>query len=462
MFKKYWYIFVFFLVVFVLFFCFIFFRSGVTFSINNNHHVYINLGDEYGYDVTACYGNGILGCKRVDVLHNGRVDSSLIGVYDIVYYSDYKGHNEVLEHVHVVDSEAPVLSVSDSLSICPNDSSFDIDYSAVDNYDGDVTDRVLKKVFDDRITLLVMDSFYNSDFKSVNVVREDNDAPVITLNGSSDVSVPLGLFYSDPGFSASDNCDGDITSNVSVSGSVDINRVGTYDITYSVSDSSGNNTSVVRHVSVYKRSGNGVIYLTFDDGPSQYTGELLDTLAKYNVKATFFVTGRAPSYNYNIKRAFDEGHAVGLHTNTHNYNLIYSSVDAYFNDLNTISETVHSLTGEYSKLLRFPGGSSNTVSRITPGIMSNLSRMVTDKGYKYFDWNISSGDASGKVLSSDQYANNVIKSLGTGSYYIVLQHDTNANSVRAVGKIIEYGLANGYKFDALSLDSPTVHHKIAN
>ena len=461
-FKKYWYIlfFSFFIISFPLFF--LIFSSGVTFSINNNDHVFINLNDEYNYDVSACYGNKIFGCKNVEIKHEGLVDSSKVGLYEIVYSSDYKGHKEVVQRVSVVDKEAPVIDVVDSISVCPNEENLDVSYSAFDNNDGDMTNKVEKKVFSDRILLLALDSSFNSSLKSVSVVREDNEAPVITLSGGTDVSIALNTTYNEPGYSAIDNCDGDITDKVVVSGNVDVNNVGKYDLTYTVSDSSGKEVGVVRHVSVYKPIGNKVVYLTFDDGPSQYTGELLDILAKYNVKVTFFVTGRAPGYNYNIKRAHDEGHTVALHTNTHNYNYIYSSTNAYFEDLNAISETVHSLTGEYSKLIRFPGGSSNTVSRITPGIMSSLSGMVTEKGYKYFDWNVSSGDASSKVLSSDEYANNIIRGLGNSSYYIVLQHDTNGNSVRAVGKVIEYGLSHGYRFEALNMDSPVVHHKIAN
>ena len=94
--------------------------------------------------------------------------------------------------------------------------------------------------------------------------------------------------------------------------------------------------------------------------------------------------------------------------------------------------------------------------------MSTLSGMLTDKGYKYFDWNVSSGDASGSLYSSDVYANNVINGLGNGSYYIVLQHDTNINSIRAVSSIIEYGFSHGYSFKSLDVNSPTVHHKIVN
>ena len=203
--------------------------------------------------------------------------------------------------------------------------------------------------------------------------------------------------------------------------------------------------------------------MTFDDGPSQYTGELLDVLSKYNVKATFFVTGRNSNYFHYIKRAYDEGHTIGLHTYSHNYSLVYSSIDAYFSDLNSINEIVREQTGSYSNIIRFPGGSSNTVSRnYTVGIMSQLSSLVESKGYKYFDWNVSSGDASSVILDSSSYAQNVINGLGNGSYYVVLQHDTNVNSIRAVSNIIEYGLSHGYSFRAIDINSPTVHHRIAN
>jgi len=113
-------------------------------------------------------------------------------------------------------------------------------------------------------------------------------------------------------------------------------------------------------------------------------------------------------------------------------------------------------------LLRFPGGSSNTVSKFNPGIMTELSKLVEAKGYKYFDWNVSSEDATGKIFTPDEYALNVINGLGNRDTYIVLQHDTNVNSVRAVDKIIQYGLSNGYRFEVLTNMSPTIHHRINN
>lgn len=414
--------------------------------------------------VTVCFGN-YFKCNKASISYS-KYDTSKIGEYDVKITATYKKHKKsIVKKIYVVDKTAPEINVeTDEITICPKQEEFDINYSASDNYDGNLTNKVLKKIVDDYIELSVSDSSNNSHIKKIKINRVDTTNPEIVLNGQADMSIKLNSNYNEPGFIASDNCD-DVTDKVVVEGSVDTSNVGTYTLTYTVSDESGNSSSVTRKVNVYKpveRYGTGVIYLTFDDGPSAYTSELLDVLSRYNVKATFFVTGRAPGYNYNITRAFNEGHAIGLHTNTHNYSYVYSSIDAYFEDLNTISNTVKNLTGVESKLVRFPGGSSNTVSRITPGIMTSLSSMLLNQGYQYFDWNVSSGDASGYTKSSDVYASNVINSLGSGSYYIVLQHDTNANSVRAVSTIIEYGLSHGYSFDKLSLSSPTVHHRIAN
>ena len=205
----------------------------------------------------------------------------------------------------------------------------------------------------------------------------------------------------------------------------------------------------------------GIVYLTFDDGPGDYTNALLDVLNKYEIKATFFVTGRGDDVA--IKREFDEGHMVALHTWSHNYAYVYSSIDNYFADLNQIAERVRNITGKEAKLIRFPGGSSNLVSRRYDGrtkIMSTLTREVETRGYQYFDWNIDSDDA-GRTKDSDTVFVNVASHLKPGAN-VVLQHDIYDYSVAAVERIIQYGIENGYMFEPLSLDSPTVHHRVNN
>ena len=209
--------------------------------------------------------------------------------------------------------------------------------------------------------------------------------------------------------------------------------------------------------------GDKIVYLTFDDGPSANMGKVLDVLDEYDVKATFFVTGNNASYRYLIKRAYKEGHAIGLHSYTHSYSQIYASESAFYKDLSKISDLVKSLTGKRSYLLRFPGGSSNTVSRhYSRGIMSRLTKSVQAKGYTYFDWNVDSGDASGNNVATSKLVANAT----TTSYKKVniLMHSTDAKdtTVEALPKIIKYYKSKGYVFQALSTSSYAPHHGVNN
>ncbi len=205
----------------------------------------------------------------------------------------------------------------------------------------------------------------------------------------------------------------------------------------------------------------GTIYLTFDDGPGEHTGRLLDILKKYNVKATFFVTGRGDDEL--ILREYNEGHTVGLHTFSHDYAYVYSSVENYFNDLSQVATRVKNITGVDAKIIRFPGGASNTVSTKYDGgirIMSILTAEVLNRGYVYFDWNVSSNDA-GSAHTADAVYNSTVTHLKDG-VNVVLQHDIKGYSVDATERIIEYGLANGYSFKALEVGSPAIRHGVNN
>ncbi len=286
----------------------------------------------------------------------------------------------------------------------------------------------------------------------------DETPPEIILSGETMVAVKVGEEYLEPSVTVVDDCDEVVLEK---DGEVDVNVVGTYEITYRATDTSSNTTEVTRTVNVIPEY-RGTIYLTFDDGPGDYTAELLDILAKYNVKATFFVTGYGDDSL--IVREYDEGHAIGLHTASHNYSYIYQNVDTFFEDLYRVQERVKNLTGYTSYLMRFPGGSSNTVSRRYDGgarIMTQLSTEVVARGFTYFDWNISSGDA-GNVDTPDAVFENVVYAFKEGGASVVLQHDVKSFSVAAVERIIQFGLANGYKFDKLDASSFTAHHRINN
>ncbi len=209
-----------------------------------------------------------------------------------------------------------------------------------------------------------------------------------------------------------------------------------------------------------KPSSGKTVYLTFDDGPSQYTPEILDVLDKYGVKATFFViNGR---YNSTMKDIVDRGHQIGLHTYSHDYKKIYASDTAYFNDLQKIHDVVLKETGVDCSIIRFPGGSSNTVSRnYSKGIMSRITKAVGEKGYVYFDWNCSNGDADGANTVQKQlnYCSQFPKS---ASRVIVLMHDTKKTTLEALPKIIEYYQSCGMTFDILTPFTTPIHHNVLN
>ena len=201
-------------------------------------------------------------------------------------------------------------------------------------------------------------------------------------------------------------------------------------------------------------SGAKLMAITFDDGPGDYTLDLLDALAQRGVKATFFVTNCNEDYTWCIGEIARRGHSVGIHSATHDYNAIYQSEEAYFADFCRMQEIIFEQTGEDAKLVRFPGGSSNTVSHFNPGIMTRLTNDLNDMGYAYFDWNV----------SATRYTviENFKESVPKHDYSVVLQHDTNAFSVDAVEEILSWGIKNGYSFRALDLTSPAVHHSVAN
>ena len=206
-----------------------------------------------------------------------------------------------------------------------------------------------------------------------------------------------------------------------------------------------------------------VCYLTFDDGPSANTLKILEILDKYKVKATFFVVNDAHTKIEYIKQIHAAGHTVGLHSSSHVYEQIYKSVDNYFADLNALSAKVKELIGVESKVLRFPGGSSNTVSK-TPKIMTTLSHMVTERGYTYFDWNVSSEDASAARVSASKITYNVLQGARNKNSICVLMHDAagKTTTVDALPGIIEGLIVQGFSFAPLTAESYGYHHGINN
>lgn len=409
--------------------------------------------------------------EPVEITVSGTVDTQKVGVYTLCYRAQYRDYiGTAYRRVTVVDTQAPAITLTADPEryTLPNETYVEEGYTAVDGYDGDLTDRVQRVETKESITYTVKDSSGNITSVVRPIVYNDPIAPELTLKGDSFMVITAGEDYKEPGYAATDNCDGDITGKVSVSGSVNTFRPGTYKLTYTVSDSYQNTVSLSRSVFVKEREVNKVnnpvnaekvIYLTFDDGPGAHTERLLDILKKYNAKATFFVVNTG--YISTIKRAAQEGHAIGIHSASHNYKAIYASEEAYFNDLEKMRSIIKDYTGIDTKLLRFPGGSSNTVSSFNRGIMTRLTKLVEEMGYSYFDWNVTSGDAGETRYASGVYRN-VISGVGNKKRAVVLLHDIKSFTVDAIEQIIVWGLDNGYTFLPLDQGSPTCHHGINN
>lgn len=446
----------------------------VDITLNGQAEITLEYGESFSDPGAEAIGYGTVLHKdstELEITTKGKVDTQKIGTYTITYRASFEGVEEkVTRTVHIVDTVPPEISlVTDPEHFTiPGQEYQEEGYTATDNYDGDITDRVTSRVENGMVIYTVEDSSGNRTEVQRTIIYRDPEAPELILQGEAKIFINAGDSWVEPGYSAMDNVDGDMTSKVTVSGKVENYQPGTYVLTYTVTDSYGNKTTANRTVVVKGLSQpdvvapNGkVIYLTFDDGPSAHTPRLLEVLKKYNVKATFFVcnTGRLDL----LDDIVNGGHSIGMHSMTHEYKNIYASEEAYFNDLRGMQDLIYKYTGVMSTLMRFPGGSSNSVSKFNPGIMTRLTAAVEAQGFQYFDWHITSGDA-GETKNTNTIISNVINGIKRSKrdHIIVLQHDIYNYSVSAVEEIIIWGLNNGYTFLPLEPNSPVCHHGVKN
>ena len=200
------------------------------------------------------------------------------------------------------------------------------------------------------------------------------------------------------------------------------------------------------------------VYLTFDDGPSSNTAAILDTLAQYNVKATFFVVGKEDEESQEMyKRIVNEGHTLGMHSYSHKYSVIYDSLENFEDDFTKIQNYLYDITGEDCHYYRFPGGSSNQVSNTD---MKEFIKYLNDQDVTYFDWNVTSGDATSQAYTADELVDNVLEDVVKYKTSVVLLHDANTKetTVEALGPMIEALQAQGVELLPITEDTTVIQH----
>lgn len=449
--------------------------AGVFFIYQSNQKIKFIKDNTFEINTEFDYKHYIKEVKgNIDdvVFDKKKLNTEKVGEYGVTYSLDKSTYNYT---IRVIDKNKPIVEVQDAeLEINGKLDPKAFIKSIDDESDTKVEfDKDYK--FDDlgkyKVKIKVTDASGNQTIKeaTVKILPKDTEKP--ELGDLNDLTIKLNANVNLlSGVSAKDNSDPNPKITVDKS-NLKINKEGKYVVTYTATDRAGNKTSKKRNIIVSKdakigtqeQSNEKIVYLTFDDGPSDNTLKVLDILKKYNVKATFFVTGLNPKYNYVIKEAHDQGHTIGLHTFCHDYKVVYSSMDAYLKDLKDIEDLVKSQIGYVPKYIRLPGGSSNTVSRkYSPGIMTKITKELLNRGYQYYDWNISSGDADGNRVPTEKL---IAQSTNSNQNNInILMHDTHVKvtTVEALPKIIEHYKNRGYSFKGIDDSSFAPHHQVNN
>ncbi len=454
----------------------LFWRIGSRSSLElvGEQTVTIAVGDDY-------VDEGVIATYRdkdasENVYETNNVVTTEVGTYEVTYtLEEGRRSKSVTRHVVVEDLNGPVIRLNGNATMAADsyETFEDPGVTAVDDVDGDVSDRVSVKVdqLEDgtiQVVYSVADSAGNESSEVRRLVPYDETSPEITLNGEETITMDANQPFEDPGATAYDNLDGDITDTITEVGWVDIYRPDTYTLTYTATDSSGNQASVSRTVVVESvpSTDPGSIYLTFDDGPSwEVTPRILDILDANDIKATFFIIDYTEDELPLIERMLEEGHTVGIHSYAHEYSIVYQSVDAFMEDIDKLWTKLYNDTGYEATWMRFPGGSVNTQSSYyCVGIMTALVQLVSEEGWKYMDWNVSGGDAEAVYVDADTIIQNVEEELEPDRKNVVLLHDleTDSTTADALQTIIDYGKANGYTFKKIEEDTVPVHQPVYN
>ncbi len=311
------------------------------------------------------------------------------------------------------------------------------------------------------ITLLLMSSF------SIKAGADNNEIEIetserIELVEGNEITLECGRPFTDPGYKVYDESGKVISREVQVEGTICPWRVGDYLITYSIQGESGKKTSAVRTVHVVPVElpevvhTHKTIYLTFDDGPSEYTADVLDILDKYNIKATFFIIGSRSGCEEMLPRIAAAGHTIGIHCFKHEYERIYKDENAFFKDFMEAQSVVYRYTGEYAHAARLPGGgrTANLLYYHVDGGYETVRTIMHDMGVRFYDWHIQPESSYHSRTGEIYYFTHPDKPYdGT----ICLLHDTRDYSVLALEDMIQWALENDYTFLPIDQTTPEVH-----
>ena len=356
-----------------------------------------------------------------DVKISGNINTNKIGKYEITY--QLKNYKKTCK-VSVKDTKAPDLKLKAYKADMKEDIKPESFVESVKD-DSKVSLSFKKKPTKDKeqtITIIAKDEHGNKAMKETTLTLvKDIEKPIIHTDT---ISVYVG---SKPNYKSyievTDNLDSKPKIKID-SSKVKVKKTGTYKLLVTATDRSGNKAKAKINVTVEEPSK--VVYMTFDDGPSENTDKILKILKKYDAN-------------------------------------VYSSTTAYFEDLQKVSDMVKQITGKAPKYIRFPGGSSNTISaQYSQGIMSALDNMVHEKGYEYFDWNCSSGDAASNTVP----AQDIVRNATSCDYeqIMILFHDSSpkTTTVEALPEIIKNYKERGYVFKGICDDTPIFHHGVNN
>ena len=415
-----------------------------------------------------------------EVIVTNNVNTNNLGEYEIVYKIPYWfGTYTYKRQVKVIDDISPEIQLQGDTEykVSYKKEYQEPGYAAIDNYDGDITEKVEVNTKDispseKEYYYSVSDSNGNKQQVKRKVIFIDDIPPKVEINGEGTIFLNVGDTYEEQGATAIDEKDGELTEKLEITSNVDTNQVGTYVVRYSVPDNSGNIGIADREIVVggpgracMKIGTPKTIYLTFDDGPSAHlTPAILDILRENNIKATFFILDYGANTEPLVKQIVEEGHSIGIHSASHDYKVAYANPEAYLSGIDYMKEKIKSSTGVETNLIRFPGGSSNTISRkYCPGVMTALVNETVNRGYRYFDWNVMSGD-SGDTQTAEEVYNNVTNGLRDTISNVILMHDFNGNNktLEALPSIIKYALDNGYTFEKITNKTPMVTQNVQN